>query len=157
LVCPYDISGAYFTGLSPQTTLTVDVRWYIERCPTIDEPSLVVLATPSPVYDPIALKIYSEAVHGLPVGVPVSENPLGEWFNKVLMGVSRYAPLIGAALSPMHPAAGQIGSLLGSGAGKLAELTKKKKASEEKTKMLEAENKQLVKVMAKGASQSKRK
>jgi len=112
----FDISGAYFTGLSPTTSLVVNCRWIIERCPTINEPDLVVLATPSACYDPIALELYSHAMCYAPPGVPVSENPFGEWFKKVVSGVADWAPKIGNALS-FIPGASIIGNVVGAGAG----------------------------------------
>lgn len=91
---PYHMSGAMFTGLSDQTSLTVTVNWYIERFPSPDEASIVVLCKPSASYDPFALEFYDRMLCQMPVGVPVSENGLGEWFNGVVNSISRYvAPL----------------------------------------------------------------
>ncbi len=114
---PFDLSGAYFTGLSEQTTLNVTVRWFVERQPTIQNPDLLVLATPSAGYDPLALEIYTRAMAHQPPGVMISENPLGEWFKKVLKGVSDWAPKIGTALGAIGvPGAATIGNLVGGGA-----------------------------------------
>jgi len=114
-VSPYDISGAYFSGLSPQTSLILNVRWYIERCPTVDETDLVVLATPSPCYDEVALSIYSHAMCTMPIGVLVNQNPLGEWFHEVLSSIASALPYIGAAIMPVNPLIGAIAT----GAGAL--------------------------------------
>jgi len=116
---PFDISGAYFIGLSQQTTLTITVRWYIERNPTPDEPDLVVLATPSPRYDPKALEIYSEAMYSIPPGVPVNQNPAGEFFRTIVSNLKRNAPKIGRLISDVTgfaPAA-MAGNLVGAAAG----------------------------------------
>jgi hypothetical protein len=128
-VSPYDISGAYFTGLSAASTLTVDVRWYIERCPTADEAQLVVLATPSPCYDPHAILIYSHAMCGLPPGVPVGENPLGEWFAKVLRGVASVAPAIGTALNVALPGANTVAEIATKAANFAADILDKRNAN----------------------------
>jgi hypothetical protein len=117
----FDISGAYFSGLSQQTTLVINCRWLIERCPNPDEFELVVLATPSPCYDAIALEMYSQAMSNLPPGVPVDENPLGEWFQKVLDRVAQWAPRVGGALAVLHPLAAPAGQIV----GKLAEKASK--------------------------------
>jgi len=111
---PFDISGAIFTGLNVNSSLTITARYYIERHPTIADPDLLVLArTPAP-YDPIALEIYSRAMSELPVGVPVGENPMGEWFNDVISAVANWAPKIGNALQSVGvPLAGPIGNMVG--------------------------------------------
>lgn len=47
LAVPFDTVGAYFTGLSPQTTLQVYVRAIVEFAPTpVTNPTLVSLARP---------------------------------------------------------------------------------------------------------------
>jgi len=82
------------------------VVYGVARAPTLDEADLVVLAAPSPEMDTVALECYSQAMRTMPAGVPVSENPLGEWFSKVIDGIgsvgSSIAPLVGMA----HPGAG---------------------------------------------------
>jgi hypothetical protein len=103
---PYDIHGAFLTGLSPETTLQVTVKYYVERVPTTSDADLLVLSRPSPQYDPMAIEIYSRAMAELPVGVKVGENPLGEWFNDVLDVVAEFAPSLGSVLGPMGSAAG---------------------------------------------------
>jgi len=118
-ILPFDISGAIFTGLSSQTSLTINVRWIIERLPTPSEGDLAVLATPSALYDSLALEIFSQAMNQAPPGVMVKENPLGEWFNSVLKSVSSWAPKIGDALGSIIPGAGLVGKGLGAVAGKL--------------------------------------
>lgn len=81
---PYDTTGSMFTGLSNATTLTVKVKFYVERAPTMAESSLCVLATPSAGLDHVALELYSHAVSQLPVAVTVGENGLGDWFRGVV-------------------------------------------------------------------------
>jgi hypothetical protein len=115
-IAPFDISGAYFAGLSPQTSLTIDVRWYIERNPSANDENLVVLAQPSPCYDPLALRIYSECSCGLPPGVPVSMNPAGEFFRMVADNIRKYAgPVLQGAGSLLqsvpHPLAQGAGAV----------------------------------------------
>lgn len=96
---PIHQCGAMFTGLSPQTTLTMTWNVYIERFPTVAEPEILVLARPSASYDMLALKLYSEALLSLPIGVPASENGFGDWFAGVVKKVSDW-------LSPVATAAG---------------------------------------------------
>lgn len=103
---PYNTSGAYFTGLSPQTTLQVNVKYLIEAVPDPRSP-FVTLAENSPDYDPEALRLYSELVTRLPVGVPVDENPDGEWFRTVLGTLGQISHMAGG-INPVF-------SLIGTG------------------------------------------
>ncbi len=109
----FDLSGVYFTGLSYSTTLTVHVRWILERMPGPREADLVVLATPSAPYDSVALELYTRCMRDMPPGVMRSENPLGEWFKQALSAASEFLPTVGAALNNALPGAGAIGSSLG--------------------------------------------
>lgn len=120
LVATMDISGSWFTGLSPTTTLVVTCRWLIERAPTAFESDLVVLATPSACYDPLALEIYSQAMCHMPPGVAFHENPLGEWFVGILESIARWAPKIGSFAGMFYPIAKPIGTVVGAGAKALA-------------------------------------
>lgn len=75
-------SGAFFSGLSEQTTMTVDMRAVVEFGPTIltEEKNLARGSVP---YDPTALAIVAEAVKRLPPGVPVDQNAFGDWWRAV--------------------------------------------------------------------------
>lgn len=98
-----DSNVIFFSGLSDATTLTLRVRFILERFPSDSESQILVIATPSAPYDPAVLEIYSKAVQMLPAGVPFTENPAGEWWKKMLSS-------IGSVASPMlkmlpHPLA----------------------------------------------------
>lgn len=98
---PFDFAGCYFSGLSAQTSLTVNVRWIIETFPS-PYSTLAVLASPSPAYDPVAFQLASIASRTLPVGCPYDENPLGEWFEEVASRLLAAAdPILGAATAVM--------------------------------------------------------
>jgi len=137
---PYNSSGAYFTGLSATTTLEISVRYFIEYAPPSSDATLVGLANPSPVYDINALKLYAIAQHSLPVGVPVGENPLGEWFARVLDSVAKYGGSIGTALTPVF---GAQAGLLGKGAAMAASAARSlaKKNSNQIKQLKDKENK----------------
>jgi len=141
----YDISGACFTGLSLQTTLFIRWNLYIERFPDSSLPDLVVLATPSPEYDPKALEAYSIALQDMPVGVPVAENGIGDWFsgvvNKISNVVGNVMPMAQKALSMIpHPKAQIIskgmGLLAPPGGDKLEKREKYDKVSSKSTSLL---------------------
>lgn len=103
----FDIGGAYFSGLNTNTVLTVNWNVYIERFPTYAQGDLAVLAKRPPKYDPIALQMYSAIVQSLPVGVPVAENGLGDWFKSAISNVVDFVQPIASAVATVipHPAA----------------------------------------------------
>lgn len=109
---PVHLTGAYFTGLSAESTLTVTWNVYYETFPSIDEREILVLATPSARYDGKALEVLNFALATLPVGVPASMNPLGEWFWNVVDTIADIAPAIGGVLG------GPGGALIGAGVRK---------------------------------------
>jgi hypothetical protein len=95
---PLHTAGAYFTGLSPQTTLSLTVNTYVESFPNTAEPDILVLATPSACYDPIALEIFSSSLSRMPVGVPADMNGFGDWFMEAIEEAAKTVPIIGPAL-----------------------------------------------------------
>lgn len=103
---PFDTTGSIFTGLSNATTLTVKVKFYVERAPTMAEPALAVLATPSAGLDNTALELYSHAISQLPVAVTVAENGLGDWFKGVVRVVRDVAGVAAPIVGAIHPGAG---------------------------------------------------
>lgn len=89
---PYCLGGAYFTGLSPTTTLTVNTVMIVERFVKANaSQDLITLASPSAPFDPAALRIYSEVAKTLATGVPVSENGLGDWISGIASTIAKYA------------------------------------------------------------------
>jgi len=83
LFAPFNLSGAYFTGLSPQTTLRVRVRWILERFPDFNNSDLITLAEDPSPYDPQAIEIYSRTAMALPSGVQAKDNDLGAYVKTV--------------------------------------------------------------------------
>lgn len=114
---PYDITGAFFTGLSPQTTLTIKLRLYVERAPGFSLPDLAPLATPSAGYDTRALELYAQVINSLPAAVKVNENAAGDWWRAVTSVLSHVAGPLGVALNSFVPGAGIVGSAVQSLAG----------------------------------------
>lgn len=102
---PIHLFGALFAGLSAQTSLTVSWNVYLETFPTVADPNILVLATPSAEYDPIALQLYSHALTTLPVGVPSDWNGFGDWFADVVSKVTDVVTPIGAMLGQPEIAA----------------------------------------------------
>jgi len=97
---PINMSGAMFTGLSTATTLTLNVNIYYESFPSVAEQGILVLAKPSAAFDPVALEFMSRVNSSLPVGVPASWNPEGEWFWEIVNDLMDLAPVLGGAFGP---------------------------------------------------------
>lgn len=77
----YDQFGSMFTGLSPETSITVVVHYIIERFPGWGQTDLVTMAKPSIAFDPEALELYTRIVSRLDAGVPVGDNAAGFWIG----------------------------------------------------------------------------
>lgn len=93
--------GAYFTGLSRETTLFVTWRVGLERLPAANKPTFLALAQPSATFDPNALTLYNLVANNLPPGCPQGWNDLGRWFGMISNVAKRVIPeaypLVGAA------------------------------------------------------------
>jgi len=128
---PFDVCGTVFSGLNPNTTMQVTVRYYFERHPTIADVDLLTLSKPAAPYDPLVLEMVSRATREMPVAVKVAENPLGEWFTDIVGAVSNLAPKIGDTLSKAGiPFAGEIGKGLGEFGSMAKELMPAKAANQ---------------------------
>jgi hypothetical protein len=113
-ICPLHQTGAIFTGLSLQTTLTLQVNFYVESFPGLAEKSILVLATPSAEYDPRALELFSHCLRTLPVGVPAGMNGNGDWFADAVLSLASVAEPIAGMI---HPALGMGVKMAGKAAG----------------------------------------
>jgi hypothetical protein len=103
----FEMSGALFTGLSLQSTLTVNQNLLVERHPDPSIVDLIVLARPPPCRDESALALYKHLATKLPTGVPVAMNGLGEWFADAL---STAADFIAPVMSVLPGPLGAIGA-----------------------------------------------
>jgi hypothetical protein len=148
-----DTTGCYVSGLNLQSVLTLRVKFLIEFAPGNNDSTLVELAVPSPCYDPVALKLYSIARCYMPVGVPVSENNLGDWFMRICDYLGEHAGYIGAATSVLLPEAAL--------AGKVTQLVAKQiralMPEHSKSPQQKQERKQLKKEVRKEIAQVRRK
>lgn len=115
----FDTTGAIFTGLSASTTLTVKVRFYVERAPTWSDPQIAVLSSPSAGYDVTALELYAAAVNMLPPAVMVGENAKGDWWRAIVSVLKHVSGPLGLALNPFVPGAGLIGATVSNMAGQI--------------------------------------
>jgi len=116
---PFHTMGAYFSGLSDQASLTIKWRLIIERMPVSG--ALQLVATPTPGFDPLVMETISQVFGQLPVAVPVSENPEGEWFSRVVSAVKDITdwggPMAMAIPGPQAKAVGGLASAISAAAG----------------------------------------
>jgi hypothetical protein len=126
-------SGCIFSGLSAGTSLTINQNLFLESFPGPAEIDLLPLGTPSAQFDPDALDLYSRISTSLPVGVPVSENGLGDWFYDAAITAAKY---IGPVLTKLpHPAL-QAAGMLANGIANAADKPKKQKQPKPQPKTL---------------------
>ncbi|APG76182.1 hypothetical protein 1 [Beihai tombus-like virus 17] len=120
---PLDIetTGAYFSGLSPETTLTLTIKFIIELCPTSSNQAMLYMASPTAMYCPRAIELYHQMIRSLPPGVPVSFNDKGDWFRMATKVMADVAPLVSPFLSALNPTLGAGVQL----AGQVAKATNK--------------------------------
>lgn len=126
---PVQCSTILCTGLSQKTTFTVRAVYYIEIAPQLNDPtygSFVYSARPSPSLDRQALDLYATLSQALPIGVPQTMNPAGEWWDIVKGAITRILPAVSDVASMVpHP----IASAIGMGARALSNLTGTSRAS----------------------------
>jgi hypothetical protein len=103
-------TGAYFSGLSPETVLTLDILFIVEVAPTSANPAMLSMVSKTAPYDPIAMRLYCNMLQNLPPGVPVHENAKGDWWRTVLTTATKVAKIAApvVALSGHPVAAGAI-------------------------------------------------
>lgn len=150
---PFDTTGAYFTGLSEQTTMVLKGRFYVERAPTWNESAIAVLASPSAGLDTTALELYAATVNMLPAAVHVGENAKGDWWRAIISVIKHVSAPLGLALSPFVPGAGLIGGAVSSIAG---QIDTKKPVSTQSTAQAISQNPKAVKVVSQRRPQKAR-
>lgn len=144
---PWDISGSVFTNNTqfPQN-YQITVKYYVEKVPTSADQQLLVLTHKPATYDPVILELYSRTMSAIPVGCPVDENPLGEWFESVMTALGTTLPILGAAVGTFLPGAGLIGTGLGGVATYLGEKNKLSREEEERRRKQSEADKAMVSV-----------
>jgi hypothetical protein len=93
---PTGIAGAFLTGLSPQTTLVVNLTYYVEQFPSFGSP-MHRISSPSCPEDFAAVELYTKVARLMPTGVEVNDNFLANFvsgISRVMRTVARIAPTI---------------------------------------------------------------
>lgn len=110
---PFNMQGAYFEGLSPETVLQLNVIYIVERFADDVNSDLATLSRPSSTYDAEALKLYSKITREMPPGVPVSENGFGDWISGIAGVISKVAKAASFIPGPLGLIAGGVGAISG--------------------------------------------
>jgi len=120
--------GAYFTGLSAQTTLLVTWRCVLERLPSANKPQFLALAQPSAQFDPQALVLYNMVANAMPPGCPQGYNDAGKWFrwisDNARKAIPKIYPVVRMASMIANAIPNPSAQALGGGLGTLANLMK---------------------------------
>lgn len=107
---PTTMAGAYFTGLSEQSTLQINITYYLEQFPSFQSP-MHRISTKSCPEDFAAVELYTKVVREMPAGVEVNDNFLGAFVSgvsRVMQFVSKAAPTIARGIG----IAGQVMDVL---------------------------------------------
>lgn len=113
-----ETSCALFTGLDPNTSFTVNVKWTVETVPDQWRDDNWLATTPTS-FDPVALEYYRRVVRDIPAGVMVKDNPLGEWFVQIMNILADHAVGVGTGIGTIFGAPG-VGAAIGGGVGAAA-------------------------------------
>lgn len=105
-----DTVGAYFTGLSEETTLTFDTTTYLEIFPETDE-FMKATASASMRSCNNALLLYQLVARTMPSGVRACDNDAGSWFRKIAKTAAGAGNLLSPILMENPYGAAAVGGL----------------------------------------------
>lgn len=124
-VFPFNMSGAYFTGLSAQyAVLRLRYRAYVEVLTDPADNVLSPLSSPTLPFNQNLVEFCMKVIAKEPAGVPQTWNPAGEKWKKILHTIGSVAETIGPALDMVSP---ELSILVGSGGRLLKNATRQKK------------------------------
>ncbi len=134
-VFPFNLSGAYFTGLSTQyASLRLRYRVYVEILADPGDNTLAPLASSSLPYEQLLQEFCMKVIAQEEAGVPQTMNPKGEKWRKVLRSISRVAGQSAPMLDMVLPGLGQAAGASAMALDSISKVkAKKKPASKPKT------------------------
>lgn len=92
---PYNVSGAYLSGLSSQYgTYRIRTKFMYEILPDPSDTTLIPLATPTIPRNPKFEYLLAQTLMGLPVGVPQTMNPKGEFWGMIIKKAKKVATAV---------------------------------------------------------------
>lgn len=124
---PFNLSGAYFTGLSRQfTALRLRYKVFVEVLTDPCDNTLAPLASPTLPYNQELQELVMKVLAELPPGVPQTWNPDGEAWRSALATLGKVALLSAGPLDTLLPGAGEVAKGVGMLARAGSQLGKKK-------------------------------
>jgi len=134
-VLPWCHAGAFLVGLAQGSSFVIRLRTYIEIFPQPrDGNNLIRLTNPTVSKHDTMTELISEVLKTMPAGCAYIDNPLGEWFNRLMSSIETFAPMVGSALSTIFPPAALIGQGLGVVAKGARKMNGGKQLNKEKAK-----------------------
>lgn len=94
---PMNQMGVMLTGLTKETSLRVRVVYYIETLPASNQIDIVTLAKVMNPPDDKLMQLVIETQAKMPIATKFTDNPLGEWWKKVMATIRVVAPAVGLA------------------------------------------------------------
>jgi len=124
-VFPFNMSGAYFTGLSAQyAVLRLRYRTYVEVLTDPADNVLSPLSSPTLPFNQELVEFCMKIIAEEPSGVPQTWNPAGEKWKSILHKIGEVAESLGPALDAISP---ELSLLVGTGGKLLKNVTRPKK------------------------------
>jgi hypothetical protein len=108
LEAPIETTGAFFSGLSQETVLTLDIRWFTEVAPTSANTAMLSMCSPSAHYDPRALECYTNCLLTLPPGVPVGMNEKGDFWRMAVKAAKKATEIASPFMAVLGPEAAAL-------------------------------------------------
>jgi len=103
-----DMSGAYFTGLAPESVLIVTLKSTIEIIPDVGD-DLIDFLQPTTPFDPKVDMAYELMKAALPPGVPKRDNDAGDFFKGLIDVLEPALSFVFPEFSPLIVGAGELG------------------------------------------------
>lgn len=132
---PFNMSGAYFTGLSSQYgTLRLRYRVYVEILTDPCDNTLAPLGSPTLPYDQALQEFCMRVIAQQEAGVPQTMNPKGEKWRQVLNTISKVMNTATPVASLINPELGATVGYTSQALGSAAKIGAKKAKAKPKAK-----------------------
>jgi hypothetical protein len=109
---PFMQCGSYFTGLHEESALEIVLHMVLEKFPLPGDNDMRS-ATPTAMFDPMALAMLSKVQSQLLPGSPVGDNGSGDFFRRALGVVKSISRVVRDVSAPLSLMPGTIGAASG--------------------------------------------